>query len=143
MADVASVYRAGVEATGPAYYDARQVAAWAAAADKPTVLGQTLAHGLAVLRAVDGRPAALGQVSHTGHIGLLYVHGDFARQGHGGQLLAQLLDHARRRGAPAVTIEASYFSARLCARHGFTVEAEERPEYGGVRFTRWRMRRAL
>jgi putative acetyltransferase len=143
LADVAAIYRSAVQTVGPAYYDAEQVAAWAGAADKPTVLGETLARGLAILRAVDDRPAAIGQIRADGHVGLLYVHGDFARQGHGGQLLVQLLDHARRQGAAAATIDASHFSARLAARHGFTVEAEERPEYAGVHFTRWRMRRGL
>lgn len=143
MTDVAAIYRSAVETVGPAYYDAKQVAAWAAAADKPTVLGQALAAGLAILRSADGRPAAVGQISAGGHVGLLYVQGDFAGQGHGGQLLIQLIDHARRQGAASATIDASYFSARLAARHGFTVVAEERPDYGGVRFTRWRMRKAL
>ncbi|WP_200343145.1 GNAT family N-acetyltransferase [Rhodovibrio sodomensis] len=140
---VAAIYRSAVQTVGPAYYDADQVAAWAAAADNPTALGETLARGLAILRTVDGWPAALGQVGANGHVGLLYVHGDFGRQGHGGQLLVQLLDHARRNGAAQATIDASRFSARLAARHGFRVEAEERPEYAGVRFTRWRMRKPL
>ena len=143
LGDVADIYRSAVATVGPAYYDADQVAAWAGAADKPTVLGQTLGRGLAILRAVDGRPAAIGQIGADGHVGLLYVHGDFVRQGHGGQLLVQLLDHARRQGAAAATIDASHFSARLAARHGFTIEAEERPDYAGVRFTRWRMRKPL
>jgi len=143
LAAVAAIYRSAVESVGPAYYDAQQVAAWAAAADKPTVLGQTLAGGLTLLRTVDGRPAAVGQVDAGGHIGLLYVHGGFVRQGHGGQLLVQLLDHARREGASEAAIDASFFSARLAARHGFAVVAEEHPDYGGVRFTRWRMRRSL
>ncbi|WP_051431749.1 GNAT family N-acetyltransferase [Rhodovibrio salinarum] len=143
MGEVADIYRSAVGTVGPAYYGAEQVAAWARAADKPTVLGQVMASGLALLRTVNGRPAALGQVSHGGHIGLLYVHGAFTRQGHGAQLLVQLTDHARRQGAVALTIDASYFSARLAARHGFIVEAEERPDYAGVRFTRWRMRLTL
>jgi putative acetyltransferase len=143
LGEVAAVYRSAVEAVGPAYYDARQVAAWASAADKPTVLGQTLGRGLAILRQVDGRPAAVGQIDGGGHVGLLYVHGDFVGRGHGGQLLVQLLDHARRSGAGAATIDASFFSARLAWRHGFTVVAEETPEYAGVHFRRWRMRRSL
>jgi putative acetyltransferase len=140
---IAAIYRSAVATVGPAYYDAEQVAAWAAAADKPTVLGQTLARGLMILRAVDGRPAAVGQIGADGHVGLLYVHGDCVRQGHGGQLLVQLLDHARRQGATQATIDASHVSARLAARHGFSVEAEQRPEYAGVHFTRWRMRKTL
>ena len=140
---IAAIYRSAVATVGPAYYDAEQVAAWAGAADKPTVLGETLSRGLAILRTVDGRPAAIGQIGADGHVGLLYVHGDFVRQGHGGQLLVQLLDHVRRQGADAATIDASYFSARLAARHGFEVIAEENPEYAGVRFTRWRMRKRL
>jgi ribosomal protein S18 acetylase RimI-like enzyme len=96
-----------------------------------------------ILRAVDGRPAAVGQIGADGHVGLLYVHGDFGRQGHGGQLLVQLLDHACRQGATEATIAASHVSARPAARHGFTVVAEERPEYAGVHFTRWRMRKIL
>ncbi len=143
LAEVAAIYRSAVQTVGPFYYEARQVAAWAAASDKPTVLGETLGRGLALLRTVDGRPAAVGQIDCGGHVGLLYVHGDFARQGHGGQLLVQLLDHARRNGAAEATIDASFFSARVAARHGFTVEAEENPEYAGVRFRRWRMRRSL
>jgi putative acetyltransferase len=140
---IAAIYRSAVATVGPAYYDAEQVAAWAAAADKPTVLGQTLARGLMILRAVDGRPAAVGQIGADGHVGLLYVHGDCVRQGHGGQLLVQLLDHACRQGATEATIAASHVSARPAARHGFTVVAEERPEYAGVHFTRWRMRKIL
>ena len=143
LADVAAIYRSAVQTVGPFYYDARQVAAWAGAADKPTVLGETLGRGLAILRQVDGRPAALGQIDGGGHIGLLYVHGDCVGRGHGGQLLVQLLDHARRNGAAEATIDASFFSARLAARHGFTVEAEENPEYAGVRFRRWRMRKTI
>jgi putative acetyltransferase len=143
LPDVAAIYRSAVATVGPAYYDADQVAAWAGAADKPTVLGQTLGRGLAILRTVDGRPTAVGQIGTDGHIGLLYVHGDVVRQGHGGQLLVQLLDHARRQGAAEATIAASHVSARLAARRGFTVVAEERPEYAGVHFTRWRMRKTL
>jgi GNAT superfamily N-acetyltransferase len=143
LADVADIYRSAVQTVGPAYYDADQVAAWAGAADKPTVLGDTLARSLTILRRIDHRPAAVGQIDTAGHIGLLYVHGDVVRQGHGGQLLVQLLHHAGRQGAAEATIAASHFSARLAARQGFTVVAEERPEYAGVHFTRWRMRKTL
>jgi putative acetyltransferase len=143
LGDVAAIYRSAVQTVGPTYYDPEQVAAWAGAADKPTVLGETLARGLTILRHVDGRPAAIGQIDTAGHVGLLYVHGDYVRRGHGGQLLAQLLDHARRHGATQATIAASHVSARLAARQGFTVVAEERPDYAGVRFTRWRMRKTL
>lgn len=143
MADAAAVYRGAVQATGPGYYDAQQVAAWAGAADAPTELGRMMAGGLSVLRHVGGRPAALGQIGDAGHLGLLYVHGDFARQGHGGALTAILLDHARACGAREVTVDASWFSARLLDRHGFEVVYEELAEFGGLRFRRWRMRRAL
>lgn len=143
LPEVATIYRSAVEAVGPGYYDAAQVAAWAAAADRPTELGRVLGRGLAVLRDAGGVAVAIGQIDDGGHLGLLYVRGGYGRQGHGGAVLAELLDHARGQGAAAVRVEASWFSARLFARHGFKVEAEERPVYGGVAFRRWRMRRAL
>jgi putative acetyltransferase len=143
MADAAAVYRGAVAATGPDYYDPEQVATWAGAADAPTELGRMMAGGLSVLRYVGGRPAALGQIGDAGHLGLLYVHGAVARQGHGGALLAVLVDHARSRGAREVTVDASWFSARLLAKHGFAVVYEELAEFGGLRFRRWRMRRDL
>jgi putative acetyltransferase len=139
LPEVAAIYRSAVETVGPGYYDADQVAAWAAAADRPTELGRVLGRGLAVLRYTGRVPVAVGQIDDAGHLGLLYVRGGYGRQGHGGAVLAELLEHARAQGAARVTVEASWFSAHLFARHGFAVQAEERPVYGGVAFRRWRM----
>ena len=143
LGDVAEVYRGAVLATGPRYYDGAQVAAWAAAAERPTELGRMLGRGLAVLRQVAGRPAAVGQIDDGGHIGLLYVHGDFGRQGHGTAMLQRLIAHARQEGARELSVDASYFSARLFAKHGFTADYEEHAAFGGQRFRRWRMRRPV
>lgn len=141
LVDVAEVYRSAVETVGPEYYDARQVAAWAEAASKPTELGRVLGRGFAVVRYIGGHPAAVGQIDDQGHIGLLYVHDKRVRQGHGAALLQLLLAYAWARNVQKVTVDASYFSARLFEKHGFTPDYEEKAEFGGQWFQRWRMGR--
>lgn len=143
LGDVAEIYCSAVETVGPAYYDPRQVTAWAEAAEKPTELGRVLSQGFAVIRYIRGCPTAVGQIDDQGHIGLLYVHGQQNRKGHGTALLQRLLAYAWARNARQVTVDASYFSARLFEKHGFTVNYEEKAEFGGQQFQRWRMQRSF
>ncbi len=93
-----------------------------------------------VARDGDGRPVGTGRLTPERRIGRMAVLPAWRRRGVGEALLAALLDEARRRGWPEVSLHAQVEAEAFYARHGFVPEGERFVEAG---IEHQAMRRAL
>ena len=124
---MAAAHVDSIRSLGPAGYTADAVDAWAAAV-RPQMYLDAMAAGevffiaVAVAVAVAER-SVLGFASdrpdeqHDG--ASVYVRGAAARRGLGSALWRLAEDHARARGAAAITVEASLVAESFYRRHGF------------------------
>jgi predicted GNAT family N-acyltransferase len=93
-----------------------------------------------IARDEAGRPIGTGRLTPEHKIGRMAVLAEWRGQGVGDALLVALIDEARRRGWPTVSLNAQVQAAGFYARHGFAPYGEEFME-AGIRHQA--MRRAL
>ena len=136
------VYRASVNAIGPSAYTAEQADAWAKTVDSQ-VLVDLLRAGTTYVAERADRIAGFCTLEQDGRIALLYVLGEFSRQGIGSALLAWALEHTTLAPGVRPYAEASEFSLPLFQKFGFTLVETERSIWNGVEFLRYYMRKSL
>lgn len=78
----------------------------------------------------DGRAVATARLLPDGHIGRMAVLKDWRGRGIGGEMLAKLMDRARRRGDREVFLTAQVHAIAFYRAHGFREEGEEYLEAG-------------
>ena len=135
------VYRASVTAIGPSAYTDEQTDAWAQTADSQE-LANLLVTGRTYVAERDNRIAGFCTLEKDGRIALLYVLGEFARQGIGSALLAWALEHTALAAGTRLYAEASEFSLPLFQKFGFTLVETECSLWNGAEFLRYHMRKS-
>jgi len=118
----AAIFRAAIEEIASDDYSEAQCAAWAARADDEAAFGGRLASMLTLAAAVDDELAGFASLKGEGHVEMVYVDPEFARQGVGAALLDALEKIARGRGATKLTAEVSDTAKPLFDRRGFVSE---------------------
>jgi predicted GNAT family N-acyltransferase len=88
----------------------------------------------------QGVPVATGRLLPDGHIGRMAVLAAWRGRGIGAEVLAALLEEARRRGLAAAVLHAQTHAAGFYRRFGFR---EEGPEYQEAGIAHVTMRRPL
>ena len=88
----------------------------------------------------DASPVGTGRLLPDGHVGRMAVLKNWRGRGVGGQILAALLDEARRRGHREVVLSAQVHATAFYRSHGF---AEEGVEYLDAGIRHQDMRRKL
>ena len=78
----------------------------------------------AVATDASGKAVGTGRLHPDGQIGRLVVLKDWRRLGVGGALLAALIDEARRRRFPEITVSAALQAAEFYRGHGFVAEGK-------------------
>lgn len=78
----------------------------------------------------DGKAVATGRLLPDGHIGRMAVLRAMRGQGIGGEILQALMAEARRRGDPAVMLNAQTHAEPFYQRFGFVRDGEEFMEAG-------------
>lgn len=78
----------------------------------------------------DGKPVGTGRLLPDGHIGRMAVLRALRGQGVGGAILQALMEEAKRRGDPAVVLNAQTHAEPFYARYGFVRDGEEFMEAG-------------
>ena len=88
----------------------------------------------------DASPVGTGRLLPDGHVGRMAVLKNWRGRGVGGQILAALLDEARRRGHREVVLSAQVHARAFYRSHGF---AEQGAEYLDAGIAHVDMRRTL
>ncbi len=73
---------------------------------------------------VDGKAIGTGRLLPDGHIGRMAVVAEWRRRGIGAELLAALMDEARKRGHKEVVVSAQLQAAEFYRQHGFVAEGK-------------------
>jgi GNAT superfamily N-acetyltransferase len=122
---MAAAHVDSIRSLGPGAYTAEAVDAWASAV-RPQMYLDAMAAGEVFFIAVAvaaAEPTVLGFASDRPDElqdgASVYVRGSAARQGLGSALWRLAEEHARARGAAAITVEASLVAESFYRRHGF------------------------
>ena len=78
----------------------------------------------AVARDASGKAVGTGRLHPDGQIGRLVVLKDWRRRGVGEAILTALIDAARKRSIPEVTVTAALQAAEFYRGHGFVAEGK-------------------
>jgi GNAT superfamily N-acetyltransferase len=123
----------------PRIYSQAQLNAWAAVAMLPGVLDHTLQEGHGLVSCSGAAIEAFAVLYPLDRVALLYCRARSHRQGRGRELLMALEHHALSQGVKKLRSEASYISQPLFEKLGWSTEAKEHLEIGGVPFERFLM----
>ena len=94
----------------------------------------------AVAYDVDGKAIGTGRLLPDGHIGRMAVVVEWRRRGVGAEILAALIEEARKSGHAEVLLSAQLQAAEFYREHGFTAEGKVYEEAG---ILHQKMRRTL
>lgn len=133
-AETLAVFISAVTETASADYTAEQVQAWAQPERRD--VGAWHAAMLArncIVATIGGELAGFSDVSPDGDVDVMFVAPRHQRRGVARQLLAHVEAHARSEGTPALSADVSITARPFFERHGFRVEAEQRPVKAGWR----------
>lgn len=124
-------------------YSPAQVAAWASDdIDEEAWFGRFAGRFVPVAEEAD-RPVGFAELEPNGHIDRVYVSADHQRRGIGRQLLAAVVDEARRVGLARLFTEASITARPFFEALGFAVLASQVVTRREVEFVNYRMERVL
>ena len=140
---VARIFRDAVWMLGREKYDARQTAAWAAAADDLPSFRKRLAQGFTVVAEREGQAVAFGQLFPSDVVEMLYCDPAHARIGAGTLLLNALENQARSRGQIVLNTKSSLRARSFFNRHGYREVGKEIVTRNGVAIPRFSMRKLL
>ena len=84
----------------------------------------------AVAYDADGKAIGTGRLLPDGHIGRMAVVVEWRRRGIGAEILAALIEEARKRGHAEVLLSAQLQAAEFYREHGFTAEGKVYEEAG-------------
>jgi putative acetyltransferase len=124
-------------------YSPPQIAAWASdEIDTESWFGRFAGRFVPVAEEA-GCPVGFAELEPNGHIDRVYVSADHQRQGIGRQLLATVVNEARRVGLARLFTEASITARPFFEAQGFTVLAPQVVTCRGAEFVNYRMERVL
>ena len=113
-------------------YDEEELAAWASAADDEMAFGERLKPMLTLIAFVDGEPAGFVSLKDNAAVHMLYVAPDHAGQGVGTALVQATETLALRRGAKALSVDASDTATPLFEKLGYVAQRRNTVDLGGV-----------
>ncbi|MCS5723292.1 GNAT family N-acetyltransferase [Herbiconiux sp. CPCC 203407] len=139
-----ALFLAAVTQTAAADYTPEQISAWAAADERDVERWDAaMTARRSVVATIDGDTAGFSDVSPDGYIDMMFTAPAFLRRGVATCLLTHVEAAARACAAAELTTHASITARPFFERHGFTVEAEQRPVRRGIALTNFRMRKPL
>ncbi len=141
-----AVYSDAVTSQAGPFYQQAQIKAWSAHPYATEAVAEALRRGRALASCASGDPAtieAFALLDPIDRLSLLYCRGRSSRQGRATALVQAVEELARQQGCQQLRTEASQLSRPLLLRQGWQLQAEERVQFAGVSFLRWRMIKSL
>ena len=120
-------------------YPAEALRAWAPVRPTAEVWDERLADLWTVVAEDAGVPCGFMSLAADGLLDLAFVAPDWRGRGLADALLAAVLDEARARPMPGLHTEASRMARPFFLRHGWTLDAAQEVERGGVMIENFRM----
>src|SRR5262249_19512826 len=138
---IATLYHDTVKKINSSDYAPAQILAWAGAMpdEQKWLEGQT--SRTTFVDEQDGIIRGFAELEDNGHIGAVYVHADYQREGIASTLLKEVEEEAVARGANCLWTDASITARPFFAKHGFETVAVQNVEYRGQIFRNYRMRK--
>lgn len=121
---LASLFAESVLTLGEDYYSEGQLAAWASRVEDMEAFSANLAGMTTILAETEGETVGFASLKDDTHIEMLYVLPDAARQGIGKALVNVMELLAQKRGAEALSVDASEVAVPLFEKLGY--EAQKR-----------------
>lgn len=130
---------------GPAAYEARQIAAWAARHPSAEKYRARVRGGavIFVAEAPGGEPVAYALLEPDGHLDHLYNHPEHTRQGLASQLLLAAENHAKSEGLTRLYTEASELARAAFERVEYTLLHRRDFDIDGVPIHNYAMEKRL
>lgn len=120
-------------------YPVEVLRAWAPERPSAEAWGKRLAELWTVVAEADGAPCGFMSLREDGLLDLAFVAPGWRGRGVADALLAAVLAEARSRALPGLHTEASRMARPFFLRHGWTLDAAQEVERGGVRIENFRM----
>lgn len=139
-----AVFLAAVTVTASADYSPEQIAAWARPERRSvTDWDRAMAGRNSYVAIVNDEIVGFSDVNADGYIDMMFVSPQHTRRGIARSLLTLLEACARDLGAHRLSADVSLTARPFFERHGFEVEAVQRPITAGVQMTNFRMTKPL
>jgi putative acetyltransferase len=126
------VYLRAVRGTASRDYTPEQIAAWAPDDLDPERWAARRAAASTVVAVEGERVIGFADLLDEGHIDMTFVVPEFGGRGVASALLAAVVDTARSRGLPRLTVRASITARPFFERRGFVLDEELQVELDGV-----------
>jgi putative acetyltransferase len=137
------LFRSSVREIASRDYTASQIGAWAPDEIDEAQFAQNRTTNPTWVAEVGGRIAGFSDLEPDGHVDMLYVHPDFARQGVAKALLEHVEDAARAAPLHRLYTEASITARPVFEAMGFRTIAPQTVTVRGVSMTNYRMEKWL
>ena len=138
---IATLYHDTVRKINSRDYASAQIQAWAGATPDEEKWRERQSSRTTFVEERDGSIRGFAELEDNGHIGAVYVHADYQRQGIARGLLQELEKEAIARGVTCLLTEASITAQPFFANLGFETVAAQDKEYCGQIFRNYRMRK--
>lgn len=127
---VVAIFYDAIQQLGQGYYSQAMLDKWSESAKDIDYWQKRLRFIRPFLAFHDTSLVGFIELEADGHIGCLYTHPQWARQGLATLLYKHLEQQARQRGLEKLYVEASYLSKPLFDKNGFTVQREIKTNLG-------------
>jgi putative acetyltransferase len=103
----------------------------------------TPADALAIATLYHGIIRGFAELEDNGHIGAVYIHADYQREGIASALLDEVEKEAVACGATCISTDASITAEPFFAKRGFETVVAQDIDYHGQIFRNYRMRKQV
>lgn len=135
-----SLYRETIETVCTADYNAEQIQAWAATAERTDSLAQRIeSQYFIVAESEQGEIVGFTSFEEPDYLDMMYVHKDFQFQGVGNSLLTAIREKATELGATRIVSDVSITARPFFEKHGFHVLEKQTVRIGDVDLTNYKM----
>lgn len=124
-------------------YGEEELAAWVSAADDEAAFGERLKPMLTLIAFIDSEPAGFVSLKDNAVVHMLYVAPDHARVGAGTALVQAIETLALRRGAKALSVDASDTAKSLFEKLGYVAQRRNTVDLGGIWLANTTLTKAL
>ena len=137
--ELGRIFRETIIHVNRADYDARQIAIWASAADRPGTWGDRLASQYFLVWDSGAGIGGFASMTKQGYLDLMFVSHLHLRKGIASALLFRLIKYAKDIGLASLGTESSITAKPFFEKHGFLVVQENEKEWEGVSFINYFM----